>query len=251
MRTMLVIAVLPLAAVASAQESGQKSTKGATGYAGELAKIAGQYLTEVEKKINAEEEAYADAARLYASAHERATYRLLEAERDTEAADLALALIEGRAGVSELISTSLPDYAADDFARTRALFSQELEGYRSFLASLIDLQAETRKIASLRQALGDLSKKPDLEEWLASLQTFGAKFGRQLRFSDCSLSSARLAFFQSEAKRIDQLLATAEPADKPRLAAEKASVEARQKELAARRTATGVYDEKAKACKAE
>ena len=185
-----------------------------------LAKLTGRYLKEVEKKVNAEQEAYDAAARLYSSSHEAGVYESLALDREVRAVRLAAQMQEGQLSVSDFLFRELPDYAETDFQNTKVLFEQEMESHRRYLENLADLRVESKKIAALQSIFTDLAKKPDLADWGKQLAGFASEFDQQSKHNDCALSASRLPFPTQESARLGKVIeaagkVTADPAADP------------------------------------
>jgi hypothetical protein len=262
---MKTIAICLFAGVLWGASEQTQPPKGAAGYASELAKLTGKYLKEVEKKVNAEQEAYEAAARLYASAHESGVYESLALDREVRAVRLAAQMQEGQLSVSDFLFRELPDYAEIDFQNTKVLFVQEMESHRRYLENLADLRVESKKIAALQAIFTDLSKKPDLAEWSKQLASFASEFDQQTKHNDCALSASRLPFPTQESARLGKSIEAAgkviaDPAADPdqkkenealkkKAEGEKKVVDEKVTMLKARRDATGLFNTAAKTCK--
>ncbi len=233
-----------------AQEKPEKPLKGSAAYASELAKLTGTYLKEVEKKIDAEEDAYQQASRLYASAHQQGIFESLAFDREGKAIRFAAQMEEGRLSVADFLFRELPAYADSDFRQTRVLFDQEIDTEQAFLRSLVDIQADSKKIAGLQSLFEDLSKKPSLTDWSKQLLTFGQELDRQTKASDCALSVSRLKFLEAESARLGGLVEQARvPGEKARLEAEKKALDQNVTDVKGRRDASGLFNAATKSCK--
>ena len=233
----------------SAAPTPVKDKNAARRYAAGLADLTGKYLKEVEKKVTAERGAYDAQAQVFAASEKRGTIDDLAFARDAGAIQGAAQLGDGRMSVADFLSTQVAATATAEFEKTRDLYGQELEHYKTSIKGLADLTVETKKIAALQAAFQTLSKKPGLGEWLASLTQFGSEVDKQIKKSDCALSISRAGYFDSESKRLSGLItAETDATKKTQFQQQKKNADDQLKTLNDRRDATGAYDESKKDC---
>jgi hypothetical protein len=140
MRRVLLLAILLLTG-----GSGLRADDTARQLASSLKGILDDYQKQVDKKIRAEQDAYEQAARLYASSQDERAFQSLTVDRLALAMSTTAALIDGRTSVSELLFDQVPDYARQDFERTKVIFAEQAEIYRAFLVNLESLSLEKKK----------------------------------------------------------------------------------------------------------
>ncbi len=206
LRTYLFLALAAQAAL-MAQNPAQK-------YAAELKKLTESYLKQLAAKTGAEQNAYAEAAALYAKAAEGTAYKGLAAERLGLAMSRVGDLTDGSLSVNHLIHQEIPSYAVRDFSRTRDLFASGLTAEAAYLENLESLDVEKKKTKALAEVLESLARKGSVTGFLKEVFAFRKAEEKQLPFTTCALLLSR--------KNPDQ----------------------------AQLTATGVYDAAAKTCKA-
>jgi hypothetical protein len=219
--------------------------------ASSLKGILADYQKQVDKKISAEQDAYEQAARLYASSQDERAFQSLTVDRLALAMSTAAELIDGRITVNELLFDQVPAYARQDFDRTKVVFAEQAESYRAFLVNLESLSVEKKKAQALSAVLDEMSRKTKLVDQLKSVEAFRQATATQMKFSDCALSVSRLAIFNGQKDRL------ADRAKSPTLAADEKtriqndldSVNKRIASLEAERNATGLFDPAKKSCK--
>lgn len=231
--------------------SGACADDNARKLAAALKGVLDDYQVQVNKKIKAEQEAYEQAARLYASAQDETAFQSLIVDRLSLSMSSTAWLLDGTMTVNELLFEHVPAYARQDFDRTKSVFAEQTESYRAFLSNLQSLTAEKKKAAALSAALEEMNKKSGLAEWLSNLQTSGEAMAKQLKYSDCALTVSRLLVYAAQKDRLEERLKAAGLGadEKTRLENDLDAVKKRIARLEAQRKATGLYDESKKSCK--
>lgn len=178
--------------------AGSAPAQTAAGYAAELAKLAARYEQEIAEQGSAEIAAQQAAMQLYSTAQDRTALRLLEARRDTLAADWAVALEEGLLAPAEVLGVKLAAYAREDFEALRARYEEEAASHKLHLESATALQQDLAKVNALRHSLEALATRTEPRRWIEQLRARAAEMDR----FECVLDAGRMAFFAAEAQRI-------------------------------------------------
>lgn len=217
--------------------------------------ILKDYTAQVDKKIAAEKEAYEAAAKLYAASEDQRVFLGLTTDRLFDAKSRAAWLADGTLSVNKLLFDEMPSYSKRDFDNTRQVFDARFDAFKSYIANLQDLTLERTKAEALLKALKDLSAKPSFSDLVTNLKRYSDTTEKQLQFSNCALSVARLSIFQGQQRRIQDSLAAPALSDeaKQQLKADLKSVTDRitglQTDLTSLKAA-GVYDDLKNGCNA-
>lgn len=225
----------------------------AKAYAAELKKLTDEYIKQVAKKSKAEQDAYDQAARLYARSAEQRSYFALTEDRLGLAMRQTEFLVDGSLTVNQLLFNELPGYAAHDFSVTKATFGSAMDTHLAYLANLESLDVDKKKAQALSAALDAMSKKGSLLDFVNDMQSYYTATQTQMKFSDCSLTLARSSVLKDQKARLQQSIDAAKAAGKAtlqkQLQAQMDDLDSRIKGFDATLTATGVYDNTAKTCK--
>ncbi len=203
------ICVLPLSgAEACKMESGKKEIKLNTAqcYAHQLAKLTSDYLGALESQVSAQEDMYGRLAALYNSAQRENADLGLDIVRDSQVQLWINQLADGTQTVSSVLEDAAR-LANSQFTATRAEYEQEMDGKAAYLATLNNLEADTKKVAGLVSLFNDMAQSPDVKTWVADLATYGEGVHTDLQQAGCALAKSRLTFFDSDSTRLKASLA--------------------------------------------
>ncbi|MDQ6664305.1 MAG: hypothetical protein M3Z23_07915 [Acidobacteriota bacterium] len=245
---------------AQAQEGKPAKNKGRKGsaaeqYAAALATLLKSYKNQLSVKIQAEQQAYIAAAKLYDDAFRADIFDSLRIDRTVDSQTDQLALETG--GITpEKFLENLKQYTQHDFDQTRTAFQLSVDSYTTYLSNLDGIQADSQKVTVLIDILNDLATKPKWGERLAEIKGYSEDFVKQSHFSDCSLSDSLLSIASSRKSTLDNRLEavkkqignTTGDAELKTLAAQQEALKGEQgaaqseaARLTARRTNSGSY----------
>lgn len=168
-------------------------------YAKKLGQVLNSYQAQVNRKINAEQEAYKSLTTFYAHAQDEDLFLNLALERNKRAREMAEGYISGQnAPTTSEIRASLKNYASYDFEQTRVLLENEAEASTRFLANLESLELEGQKVESLSKALEELSKPKKPLKQLKEFVSFATQVDKEMQKLACDDLAKQIKCLEKE-----------------------------------------------------
>lgn len=161
--------------------------KDAQEYSRKLAIVLKNYQTQVDAKLQAEQEAYSSLAYTYASAKEFNELEALQIERVELAQKITDELMETKKVPSlSKLRDLLRSYATADFNITRKIMERESLDNIEFLATLDNLEFETKKVEKLQKMLEELGKPKSRFQQLKELATLAQEVNKEYEKLACT-----------------------------------------------------------------
>jgi hypothetical protein len=135
--------------------------------------VLDQRSEQLARKIQAETNAYNNAAAQAAEDHRALVESSLQNERNERADALAADYDEGRKPVS-LWRKDVSEYARIDYETNRGLLTVEMDASSRYLQNFADLKIEQDKVDALSKLLGALAKNPSLKDDIDALGAFAS-----------------------------------------------------------------------------
>jgi len=166
-------------------------TKFAEQYASRMADVLKMYRDQIDTKLAAEQQSYVDLARIYDEANSQRIRTAVLLERDMRATEMADRLAREKAAsqhskvawISEL-HNDIRTFAEFDFEQSHALFTRELDAYKTSLAGLADLSEEQSDLDKLKDSLESLAKPQSIGDKLKAGAQFGCEVNRNYQLLD-------------------------------------------------------------------
>jgi uncharacterized protein YicC (UPF0701 family) len=187
--------------------------KEAREYAQRLANALKSYKVEINKKIEAEQEAGKMQAAVYSYTQRTDALLSLENDRFRRASVLAESLIAGGKLTPVGIQGLLAEYAKLDFDTTRAIFEKDADDQAAFLTGIENLELQAQNIDALIGALEDLARPGSDIAQLKDAAAFAVKFKQKL-------DELRCEDLASEIKCLELKAAAATGVEKTRIQGE-------------------------------
>jgi hypothetical protein len=192
-------------------------------YAQRLANALKSYKVEINKKIEAEQEAAKMQAAVYSYTQRIDTLLSLDNDRFRRASVLAESLMAGGKLTPSDIQSRLAEYAKLDFDATRAIFEKDADDQAAFLTGVENLELQAQNIDALIEALEDLAKPRSNIAQLKDAAAFAVKFKQEL-------DKLRCEDLASEIKCLEPKAAAAAGAGKTRIQGEIERLKQRMKD---------------------
>lgn len=156
-------------------------------YAKQLGTVLNSYQAQVNRKINAEQEAYKSLTTFYAHAQEEDMFFNLALERNKRAREMADEFVSGKKSppTASEIRAFLKSYSSYDFDQTRALLENESDASTRFLTNLENLELESQKVESLSKVLEELSKPKRPLRQLKDFASFATQVDKEMQKLVC------------------------------------------------------------------
>jgi hypothetical protein len=145
--------------------------KDALNLAQEALKLLEFYEQQLDRKLSDEHTAYIAQAQVQAQATREQAIESLAQDRMERARSLALDFLEGQKRISRW-REPLRDYANADYRAQRDLLLPAMETEGATLAQIQKVEVDRQKVAALRAALTNLTKKPGLVEQATDVANF-------------------------------------------------------------------------------
>jgi hypothetical protein len=160
-------------------------------YAAKLSEILKSYRVKVDAKIAAEQQSYAELAKIHDQAANDRAQNLLAGElvrrsramTDRMARELAANPTRKVAWISD-IHAELNAHAEAHFQLTEPLWAKEADAYKQLLSNMADLTVDQENLKQLEESLTTLSQPKSVLKRLQEASVFGCEVNRNLDLSE-------------------------------------------------------------------
>jgi len=166
-------------------------TRFAEQYASRMGDVLKTYRDQIDTKIAAEQQSYIDLAKIYDAANAERTSNAVLLERNMRATQTVDRLVREKAAsphskvawISQ-IHSEVERFAEFDFEQSHAVFTRELDAYKTSLAGLADLTQEQGDLDKLKDSLESLAKPQSIGDKLKAGAQFGCEVNRNYQLLD-------------------------------------------------------------------
>lgn len=161
-----------------------------------MAEVLKTYRDQIDTKIAAEQQSYVDLAKIYDEANAKQVQGAVLLERNKRATATAERLAREKAASPQTkvawisqIHSEIEQFAEFDFQKSQAVFTGELNAYKTSIAGLTDLTEEQANLDKLKDSLESLAKPQSIFDKLKASAEFGCEVNRNSQLLDVTQES--------------------------------------------------------------